>query len=711
MPRIPVVLQSAETDCGPACLVSLARAFGQRASLSHLRALMDPGRDGTSALALRDTAADWGVDLKALLATPNEVADRIGELPMPAVIHLSKQHYVIAERVGRGGVQVMDPAVGRRWLDRDGLREQASGLVLLASRSTEKATTPPPPRRGPSVLNQVLRAVRGGLSAAASLSALLAVCGLGLPILTAVIVDGLISDSGKQATWLAAGVSLAAVVLLLSFGRYLVLASLQHRMAGSLSVRVTDSLFSRHLRFFDRRSVGDLFGRVDSAHAIHGLLSVTLLGTVLDAALTLGYLIALTIVAPPVAGIVSLAVAVSISVTLVVARRCSGLRREEILVAADAATTMVDSVSGVATLRVYGAEAHVLGNWSKLLDRRLHLTRSRARLSALSLSLLAGLTVATPLTVLVVASSSGGLTPGGALGLMALAGAALAPVSSLAAQLVQAADLRPMLDRIEDLEAADAERQGGVAPGRLRGEITLQEVRFRYDRFSDDVLGPVGGHIPAGTKIGVLGPTGCGKSTLAHLLCGLYQPTSGRILLDGQDLAGLDLAAVRSQIGVVFQDVWLSTGTIREAVVAGRDRYSDDDVWHALSRAQIADEIAGLPLGLETRLSGGQGLSGGQRQRLALARALLSDPAIMILDEATSALDAHTEKLVDAILAELQITRVVITHRLGIVADADQLWVIDRRGQLAEQGSPHELERRGGVYADLLHSTSAVGVS
>lgn len=707
MRAVPVILQTAETDCGPACLTALARAFGRPATLGQLRRQMDPGRDGTSALVLRDTAEGWGVSLSAVFASADELAERVGELPMPAVLHLSRQHYVVADRVGRDGVvRVMDPAVGRRRLGPDELRAQASGLVLVAERSAAPAAPQAAPPR-PAVLPQVLRAARRPLAGAAILSALLALCGLGLPILTAVIVDALVAGSADQTRWLAGGVALSVVVGALSLARYLVLATLQHRMAGSLSSRVAGSLFGRHLRFFDRRSVGDLFGRVESAHVVHELLSVTLLGSALDAALAIGYLVALSIIAPPLALIAAGATGIALLTTLVVAWRSASLRREEILVSADASTMMVDSISGVATLRVYGAEAQVLDAWGELLGRRLELTRARARLSALSLSLLSAVAVATPLIVLVAAAATSSVTPGTALGLMALASAALAPVGSLASQIVQAADLRPLLDRIEDLEIADADRADGVDPGRLSGEITLSGVSFGYDKHSGDVIGPIDAHIPAGAKVGVLGPTGCGKSTLAHLLCGLYEPTAGTVELDGKPLARLDPAKVRAQMGIVFQDNWLGSGTIRDAVLAGRTSHGDDDVWRALVRAQVAEEIAALPLGLETRLtSAGHGLSGGQRQRLALARALLGEPAILVLDEATSALDPHTERLVDAVLAELRITRVVITHRLGIVADADLLLVMDEHGALVERGRPDRLYASGGRYATLLSSSS-----
>lgn len=706
MPRLPVVLQTAETDCAPACLTALVRRFGGAATLAEVRRDLDPGRDGTSALVLRDAAARWGVELTALLAPVDELADRIGELSTPAVLHLSRQHYVVVERVGRDGtVHAMDPGVGRRRMAREDVRAQASGLVLLAEPG--RATSTAVPRERPRLVAEVVRAVRPPLTRALLLSALLAIGGLGMPVLTALIVDGLVADAADGRRWLVPGIALAVVLGLLALARGLVLAALQHRLAGTLGSRVAGTLYTRGLRFFDRRSVGDLFGRVESAHDIHALLSVTLLGAALDAALTVGYLVALAVLAAPLAALAGAAIVVALTASLLVARRCAALRREEILVTADAATAMVDGITGVATLRAYGAEPHVLARWTALLDRRLVLTRARARLSAVSAGVLSALAVATPLTALVVAARAGDVSPGTALGLMALTTAALLPVSSLATQVVHAADLRPMLDRLEDLESAEAAPSGGADPGRLGGDLELRGVRFGYDRHSGDAIGPIDARVAAGTKVGVLGATGSGKSTLAHLVCGLHEPTAGSILLDGRDLRELDLSAVRHQIGVVFQDSWLGTGTIREAVLAARDGFDDDAVWRALVRAQVAEEIAALPMGLDTRLSAaGRGLSGGQRQRVALARALLAEPRILVLDEATSALDVRTERRVDAVLAELRMTRVIITHRLGVVADADEVWVLDERGRVVETGPPDELGAAGGVYAGMLAASS-----
>lgn len=718
MSRVPTVLQTAETDCGPACLTAMLRWHGRRVKLVDLRSDMDPGRDGSSGVVMRKTAQRWGLPLQAQLVDPQQLVDHLNELPLPLVLHLKRQHYVIADRLRGDHVEVMDPAVGRRRIARQQLAEDISGMVLYVGTPDDDiaatADVEPASTQTPRLVTELLRSVRGALSHAAALSLVLAVGGLALPIATALIVDALVADSVEHVRWLAVGLALATTVGLLTLMRNWVLATLQRRMAGHLSQTVAHTLFSRTLKFFDRRSVGDLFGRVESAHAIHALLGIALLGAGLDALLTIGYLIALVVIAPPLAAITGAIIVLCLVISFVVAKRSANLRREEILVTADSSTLLVDSIDGMTTLRAYGAETPMLDQWQTLLDRRLDLQQSRARLNALSAALLAATAVAAPLIILITAShpmlatvsAFGDITPGMALGFMALASATLAPVSSLAAQLVTAADLRPLLDRVQDLTLAEPERSDGEDPGELSGEIIVENLSFQHERYGREVLRDISANIPAGATVCMLGPTGCGKTTLAQLIAGMYPPTKGRLLVDGKDAATLNLESLRKQVGVVFQDSWTPAGTIREAILVSRTGYTDEDIWRALFHAQLAEEILALPMGLDTRLgSGGTGLSGGQRQRLALARALLGEPQILILDEPTSALDGDTERAIETALVQLNITRIIVTHRLSIAATADQLWVMDD-GELVETGSPAELAAGDGWYAQLLAAQS-----
>jgi ABC-type bacteriocin/lantibiotic exporter with double-glycine peptidase domain len=208
--------------------------------------------------------------------------------------------------------------------------------------------------------------------------------------------------------------------------------------------------------------------------------------------------------------------------------------------------------------------------------------------------------------------------------------------------------------------------------------------------------------IRPGQFVALVGRSGAGKSTLAHLLLGLHRPAAGRILYDGVDLATLEAGSVRRQLGIVAQQPYLFNASARANIALSDPSLPLAEVVRAATLAQIHDELAAMPLGYETPLGeGGAALSGGQRQRVALARALAHRPAILLLDEATSALDAVTERRVQAALAGLRCTRVVIAQRLSTIAAADLIVVLNG-GRVVEQGGHAELLARGGLYAQLV---------
>jgi ABC-type bacteriocin/lantibiotic exporter with double-glycine peptidase domain len=210
--------------------------------------------------------------------------------------------------------------------------------------------------------------------------------------------------------------------------------------------------------------------------------------------------------------------------------------------------------------------------------------------------------------------------------------------------------------------------------------------------------------ITPGEMVAIVGRSAAGKSSLAHLLLGLYRPSSGRILYDGVDLARLDVESVRRQLGVVVQTPYLFGASIRDNISLTDPSLPLEAVTHAAKLAQIHDEIAALPLGYDTLLvDGGHSLSGGQRQRIALARALAGDPAILLLDEATSNLDAVTESAIHDALGALGCTRIVIAHRLSTIRHADTILVLEA-GRIVERGRHEDLVAHNGAYRELLGS-------
>jgi ATP-binding cassette subfamily B protein len=252
----------------------------------------------------------------------------------------------------------------------------------------------------------------------------------------------------------------------------------------------------------------------------------------------------------------------------------------------------------------------------------------------------------------------------------------------------------------EEPQVLDAEH--AVELPQIRGDVAFERVRFRYGR-GDEVLHGVDLSVPAGTTVALVGHTGAGKSTIAKLLARFYEPTDGRILIDGLDLNDVTQASLRRQLGVVPQEGFLFAGTVAENIAFGKPGASPEEIVHAAQTVGANDFILRLEDGYETQLGErGSRLSLGQRQLIAFARALLADPRILILDEATSSVDIGTERKIeqalDVLLAER--TAFIIAHRLSTIRDADLIVVLEH-GRVVEQGSHDELLARRGLYTSL----------
>jgi ATP-binding cassette subfamily B protein len=261
-----------------------------------------------------------------------------------------------------------------------------------------------------------------------------------------------------------------------------------------------------------------------------------------------------------------------------------------------------------------------------------------------------------------------------------------------------------------DLRAEIRDAPDARALSSARGEIAFDRVTLRVGEPGARLLDEVSLTIPAGQTVAIVGPSGAGKSTLAAMIPRLWDPTEGAVRLDGHDLRALTLASLRAHIGVVTQETILFHASALENIRYGRPEASREDVERAARAAQVHDVIAALPQGYDTPIGDrGYRLSGGERQRLAIARAILKDPRVLILDEATSSLDAHNERLVQDALRPLLEgrTALVITHRLATVRDADRILVMSR-GRVVEEGTHDALVARGGVYAELAREQGLV---
>jgi len=275
--------------------------------------------------------------------------------------------------------------------------------------------------------------------------------------------------------------------------------------------------------------------------------------------------------------------------------------------------------------------------------------------------------------------------------------ATMAMTSALTASL----NVIPLFERAKPILNALPEFGATLkAPGQLTGDIDINHVSFRYSADGPLILDNISLNIPAGEMVAFVGPSGSGKSTLFRLLLGFETPSLGGLYFDGQDLSGLDLAAVRRQLGVVLQNGKLMPGDIYTNIV-GASALTLDDAWEAARLAGLDADIKAMPMGMHTMIAEGAGtISGGQRQRLMIARAIVRKPRILLFDEATSALDNTTQGIVANSVQNLNATRVVIAHRLSTVIKADRIFVIDA-GRVVESGNYEQLMQLNGLFAQL----------
>ena len=360
-------------------------------------------------------------------------------------------------------------------------------------------------------------------------------------------------------------------------------------------------------------------------------------------------------------------------------------------------------LGAIAKIRTAGAEQRMFDRW---MFRFAHQQRAVRQLNirTMVLGLVAALPASLVPMVLVVGEVSGSapMSIGAFTTATAAAAQAAGALATVLPVVVGLAALTPLVRALRPVLGAPAEPRGSAAndPGDLRGDIALDHVGFGYDP-EVPVLVDVSFRVPAGTMTAIVGPSGSGKSSIVRLLLGLEVPRTGAVLVDGVSLSSLDRGAVLAQMGVVPQEAALVPGSILDNILAAAPDLDEAAAWRAAERAQIADDIRAMPMGMQTVVSDGAStFSGGQRQRLMIARALVRDPRVLVLDEATSALDNPTQERVAASIAEAGATRIVAAHRLSTIRRADQILVLER-GRIVERGTYDELVDAGGPFGRL----------
>lgn len=616
-------------------------------------------------------------------------------------------------REGRGAVALLQPRPGRYELydPADGTTVAVDARVAATLDPEARCFYRPLPERAWGAIPLLRFALRGRardlvtMLVAAAAATLL---GMFAPQATALLVDHAVPDADVRLLLQIALGLLAAAGGAALFRLAQGLATIRVETAADAATQsaVWDRLLNLPLSFFQRYSSGDLQSRVGAVGQIRSYLSGTTLRTLFSSLIGLLNLLLLFYYSPPLAGIALAVAALGVLVTVVSATVVLRQSRRIIELHGEFSGLMVQLIQGVPKLRVAAAEDRAFARWAHDYSRLLRLELRRRTVQdtvhALNLAVSALSTIALFAAAAALIASGGALTTGVFLAFNVAYGTFIGAVVTLSNTITDVMVIAILRERARPiLEAAPEVDESRGDPGSLSGRIDVERVVFRYDPDSPLVLDDVSIRAEAGGFVAVVGPSGSGKSTLLRVLLGLEKPQSGGVYFDGQDLSGLDVHAVRRQLGVVLQNGRIAAGSIFENIAAAT-RISLDDAWEAARAVGFADEIAAMPMGLHTVISeGGSNFSGGQRQRLLLARALVHRPRVLLLDEATSALDNATQAVVSRSLERLRVTRIVVAHRLSTIRRADRIYVVDG-GRVVQQGTFDALAAERGLFARLM---------
>jgi ATP-binding cassette subfamily C protein len=526
------------------------------------------------------------------------------------------------------------------------------------------------------------------------------------PIATGMVVETIIPGGERgQLLLVLLGLAVAAIAAaLFEITRNIAILRVESRADAAFEAGLWDRLLGLPVSFFRRFPAGDLAGRALGIAAIRQLLTGATVTSLLGGVFSLCSLGLLFVYDLRLAGLALLLLLALLGVTALAGYGQLRFQRPMYQVRGKVAGLVLQLITGIARLRVAGAEERALALWATQFSAQRRLAfraRSVANMLAVFQSTVPLLSAAA-IFALAAARLRVGLSVGAFLAFNAAFGQALAGALALSTALNSVLRAVPLYERLRPiLEAPPEVDPSRPDPGELTGAIEVSHVSFRYQPDGPLNLDDVSLLARPGEFVAVVGPSGSGKSTLFRLLLGFEAPRAGSIYFDSRDLAGLDLQAVRRQMGVVLQTSKVIAGAILTNIIGGK-LLTLEDAWEAARLSGLEDDIKQMPMGMHTVIpEGGNTLSGGQRQRLLIARAVASRPRILLFDEATSALDNKTQAVVSQSLEQLKATRVVIAHRLSTVRHADRIYVM-QAGRVVQQGSYEELAGQPGLFADLV---------
>ncbi len=720
----PVILQMETLECGAACLAMVLAYYGKWVPMEQLRMDCGVSRDGSNAKNMIRAARHHGMEAKGFRLEPEELSD----LTFPCIVFWEENHFMVVNGIRGKHVYINDPAGGIQRMGWDEFKSGFSGVALTFSPTDE--FKPGGSRQG--VFKYLITQLKG-MKRAVIFVVLTAMLGyifdMVNPAMTRVFLDNLLT--GDQPGWVVPFFLLLIILTLLNIIVGWIEAIYTLRIHGKMavmgSIRYMWHLFRLPMPFFSQRMTGDLIDR----HEMNEKISETLVHSVaplfLDSVMMVVYLLMMVRyhVYLSIVGIVS--ILIHALMARIISTQRINITRVEMRDEGRLHSYTMSGVHMMETIKSCGAENGFFEKWSGC-QAAVYASRSRFIKNDTYLGIIPALISEIAGDLILVAGVwlvlHGEFEVGMILAFQQILQLFLRPAVSAIDSGKTIREMTMQVERVDDVmryprepgidreDAGTAAADGTVAGNtaataaeefeKLRGEIEINDLVFGYAPLGEPLITDFSMHVKPGSRVAIVGESGCGKSTIASLLSGLYKPWKGEILFDGKPIDTINRQVFTGSLAVVDQDIILFEDTIANNIKMWDDTIEDFEMILAARDAGMHDEIIGRVDGYEGKiLEGGKNFSGGERQRLEIARVLAKDPSIIILDEATSALDAATEAEVVKRICDRGITCIVIAHRLTTVKDCDEIIVMDH-GRITERGTHDELLKMNGLYSELV---------
>ena len=706
--RVPVCMQMESMECGAASLCMILAYYGKWVPLSGIRELCGISRDGAKMSSIAKSARIMGLWAQGYRFEPDEFFEKA---TFPCIVHWNFTHFVVV--CGRRGntVFINDPALGSVRISMRDFDDAFTGLCLCF-RPGEKFEPSGNPRSIYSYLKEILYRERRTVIFVVVSSFLLAASTILLPAASRVYLDRILS--GRDPDWLLPLLLLLGLICLVQFVVGVVQSVYQMKLFGILGVKGSAGymwhLFHLPAEFFFQRYPGDLQQNEEATRRISETVILRIVPLLINGLIMFFYFSAMIRYSRMMSVFGLSIVAVNLALSRYIANRRGNIVR---VMKRSMGKLMSCSMAGfgmLESIKASGSENAFFGRWAGY-QASVNEQNVRYERTSQILGSIPGILMKLAYIVLLVSGVylviGGQFTLGCVVAFQAYLTAFMNPAGELvdSEQMIQ--EMRADLERIEDIMSYpeydpcmgdDTEK----TPEKLHGSIEADHLTFGYAALEEPLIRDISFRIEAGSSVAIVGASGCGKSTILSLVSGLYRPWEGEIRYDGRPMREISKTELRGSMAVIDQNIALFHDTIANNIKMWDNSIEDFEMILAARDALIHDEIQARENGYNHVISeGGANLSGGQRQRIEIARALVTDPSIVIMDEATSALDAATERSVIENIRNRGITCLIVAHRLSTVRDCDRIIVLDG-GRIAENGTHEELMELGGFYYSLV---------